>query len=162
MSSSECDGLSAKARGVLASLFVWMIATAVAFPLLTRYWQRDNNGPALAPGVDYRVDFIPDADFRGLDRATGAEYVVPGGRKSYAAGETWQRFRPYYVATPDGDWHLIVLARGSVTPYSLTAVLGVAVPTAVLSLIGLAVCLSARPADSSGKGKSLRPDTRLD
>jgi hypothetical protein len=140
-------------RGSVVIFFVLTIAYLVMSPLFSYYWLRENNGPALTPDVDYRARWISDADFRGLDRTDKPEYTSEDGRSTYAAGETWQIFRPYYISSPDGKWHLEVLARGPMTPYSLRAYVGAAIPALVFSIMGLAICLYGRTADITSKAK---------
>lgn len=144
-------------RRSLAILFVLSILNSVAYPLFTLYWLRDNNGPPLTPDVDYRLRWIPDDEFRGLDAAKGPIYAVPGDGKVYAAGATWQAFRPYYVRTPDGNWHLEVLAQGPLAPYALRAYFLGAFPSVLFSIFGLLICLYGLKADSSTKDKA--PDS---
>src|SRR4051794_13008052 len=111
----------AKVRRSLICVFSLSLFNALTAFLWPYFGLRENNGPALEPGVDYKVQWMSDADFRGLDATTSAEYQVPGSRKTYVAGATWQAFRPYYVPTPDGNWHLEVLARGPMNGYALTS-----------------------------------------
>jgi len=144
---SSAKEACADPRRILAVLFALTALNLVGVPLLLYFWQRDNNGPALTPDVDYRVSWVPDADFRGLGQTDRPEYSVPGGGKTYAAGETWRRLRPYYVSTPDGAWHMAVQARGAMTPYAVRTLLGVTAVPLVFSLFGLALCLRSRPAD---------------
>ena len=145
-------------RGTIAIPFLMTIGSLVMFPLLSYYWLRENNGPALTPDADYRVQWISDADFRGLDRTDGPEYASENGSTTYAAGKTWQLFRPYYVSTPDGTWHMQVMARGPMTPYSFRAYLGAVIPALAFSIIGLVISLFGRKADSSLKDKGHSPE----
>jgi hypothetical protein len=158
---SRCKPVAptARAQFSLACLFALSIFHLVGAPLFNYYWLGDSNGPVLTPDVDYRLNWMPDADFRGLDAEKGAEYTVssPGGLKSYAAGETWRRFRPYYVPSPDGSWHLQVLARGPMNPYALRGYVGMAMGPLVFSVFGLVICLSGLRADSSSKAKEPDP-----
>jgi hypothetical protein len=148
-------GEQLQSRRTFTILFVMTIGNLVSWPLLSYYWHRDNNGPLLTPGVDYRLNWISDADFRGLDRTDQPEYASENGHTTYAAGETWQLFRPYYVSTPDGKWHAQVLARGTMTPYSFRVYLAAAVPALTFSIMGLAICLYGRKADSFSKAREL-------
>ncbi len=80
-------------------------------------------------------------------------YAVPGGRKSHIAGETWQTFRPYYVSTPDGKWHLMVVARGPMNDYGLRAYFPAVPAPVIFSIAGLLICLFGWKADSSSKAE---------
>ncbi len=148
-----------RSEGSLAVLFLLTIMHLVGWPLFTYYWLHDNNGPALTPNSDYRVQWISDADFRGLDQTDQPSYASENGHTTYAAGKTWQMFRPYYVSSPDGKWHLEVLARGPLTPYAFRTYLAAAVPALMFSIIGLVICLYGRNADSSSKIKE--PESSL-
>ena len=151
MKCSRQAGLFVMSRTTLGALFFWAIVYLAAFPALIAYWHRDNNGPALTPNADYQLQWIPDADYQALETTDKPEVTVDGGRKTYAAGETWKTFRPYYVATPDGKWHVMVLARGSMSPYATRAVFGAVVPAVVFCVMGLALCLFGRTADTREK-----------
>ena len=140
-------------RGTLVILFYLTIIQLVAIPLLEHYWLDPNDGPPLTPEFDYRTKWISDSDFRRFDAMTGSADTVPGGRKSYAAGETWQRFRPYYVTTPDGNWHLMVLAREPMKNYGLRAYFKAVGGAVFFSIIGFLICLFVWNADSSSKAK---------
>ncbi len=144
-------------RRTLVILFVLSLGQMALAPVMTYYLLRDNNGPPLTPNADYRVNWITDDDFRGLDAEKGAVYAAPAGNKTYAAGETWQRFRPFSTATPDGRWHFQILARGPLIPYSFQAYMLAAIPSAVFSVFGLMVCLYGWKADSSWKAKDVDP-----
>ena len=147
-------------RGSISILFLMTIGSLVTFPLLSYYWLRENNGPLLTPNVDYQLQWISDADFRGLDRTVGPEYASEDGRRTYAAGKTWQLFRPYCVSTPDGKWHMQVMARGPMTPYSFRSYLGAVIPALTFSIIGLVISLFGRKADTSFKDKGSDPFLR--
>ncbi len=145
----------------VAILFILTIMHLVGWPLFTYYWLHNNNGPTLTPDVDYRLNWISDADFRGLDQTSQPSYASENGHTTYAAGETWQQFRPYYTATPDGKWHLMVLARGPLTPYAFRTYLAAAVPALMFSIMGLAICLYRRNADSSSEANRKDPEPSL-
>lgn len=138
---------------VIFILFAMSSLYLITMPLWLYYGLANNNGPPLAPEVEYRVKWISDADFQGLDRAQSREYRSEDGRRTYEAGETWRLFRPYYATTPDGRWHFQVLARGPMNNYALRAYLTAMTLPLTMGIIGLVICLRGRNADSSIKAE---------
>jgi hypothetical protein len=151
----------ARMRFNLMAMFGLIIFNAAIGFLWPYFGLRGNNGPALAPGVDYTIQWMPDADFRGLDATISSYYQVPGTRKSYVAGATWQTFRPYYVPTPDGKWHLELLARGPMNPYAQQSYLLGTIPAVTFSVIGLAICIFWLKPDRTGGVKEEVSDPNL-
>lgn len=143
----------ARTRARLVVLFGTLIVQVLLLPVVQYVWLRDNNGPVLTPADDYRLNWMSDAVYRGLDAATGPTYEVTEGNRHviYAAGKTWKLFRPYYQETPDGQWHVQVLARGPMTPYAARSYAYPAVIAIVYSLIGLGICYYGLRPDRSDK-----------
>ena len=107
------------------------------------YWLKDNQW-SLDP-TDLSIRWISDADYQAIRTSTASEYKLAGGGTLVLSPDPVERDRTlssYQVATPDGRWH--GRASASLQTHTSRTWLGVALPVAGISLLGLFLTIPRR------------------